>query len=85
MGVPMLGTGFVERLVHAARCLRKTDARVGRVSAAEAELRRSGLPDDTHTWLTGLQRFSLTTSSWQRFSATGQDWSSHSLRDDGWK
>ena len=43
------------------------------------------LPKDTeHTWLTGLQRFSLTTTSWQRFSLTGEDWSSHTLRDNGW-
>jgi serine protease AprX len=84
MGVPMLGNGFVTDSYMPPNAFGNPTLVWAGYPWPKLNFAGSAFPTDTHTWLAGLQRFSLTTSSWQRFSLTGQDWSSHSLRDNGW-
>ena len=82
----MLGTGFVNDSYMPTDAYGRPTLVWGGYPWPKLNFAGLAFPNDTqHTWLTGLQRFSLTTSSWQRFSLTGQDWSSHSLRDNGWR
>jgi serine protease AprX len=84
MGVPMLGTGFVTDPYMPANAFGSPTLVWAGYPWPKLNFAGLAFPTDTHTWLTGLQRFSLTTTTWARFSLTGQDWSSHSLRDNGW-